>query len=199
MIGNEALELVEEYTYIGQMASANTAHEKEIRKRIGMGWSAFGKKNLVMNSNLPLSLKRKVYNQCILPVLMYGAETWRLTKELERKLRSAQRGMERRMLGITWRDRKQASWIMEQTKDEGIVVTIKNKKWTWAGYVIRRRDNRWTTRVTEWQPRKGRRNQGRQSVTWRDEIRAFAEPSWSSLTSDREVEDVGKGLCPAVD
>ncbi len=70
--------------------------------------------------SLPLSLKRKVYNQCILPVLTYGSESWRLTKELERKLRSAQRGRERRMLGITWRDKKRASWIREQTKAEDI-------------------------------------------------------------------------------
>ncbi len=111
MIGNEALEVVKEYTYLGQMVSANPAHEKEIRRRIGMGWSAIGKQNLVMNRNLILSLKRKVYNQCILPVLTYGSETWRLTKELERNLRSAQRGMERKMLGITWRDWKGASWI----------------------------------------------------------------------------------------
>ncbi len=89
MIANEALELVKEYTYLGQMISANPAHEKEIRRGIGMGWSAFGKQNLVMNSDLPLSLKRRVYNQRILPVLTYGSETWRLTKELERKLRSA--------------------------------------------------------------------------------------------------------------
>ncbi len=116
-----------------------------------------------MNSNLPLSLKRKVYNQCILAVLTYGSETWRLTKKLERKVRSAKRGMERRILGITWRDRKRASWIKEHTKVEDILVTIKNKKWTWAGHVIRRRDKRWTTRVTEWQSRNGRRNQGRQS------------------------------------
>ncbi len=177
---------MEEYTYLGQMVSANPAYEKEMRGRIGMGWSAFGKQNLVMNSNLPLSLKRKVYNQCILPVPTYGAETWRLPKELERKLRSAQRGMERRMLGITWRDRKRASWIREQTKVEDILVTIKNKNWTWAGHVMRRRDNRWTTRVTEWQPRNDRRNQFRQRVRWRDEIRAFAGQSWSSLTSDRE-------------
>ncbi len=87
MIGNKALELLEEYTYLGQMVSGNPVHEKEIRRRIGKGWSAFSKQNLVMNSNLPLSLKRKVYNQCILPVLTYGLETWRLTKELERKLR----------------------------------------------------------------------------------------------------------------
>ncbi len=149
MIENEALELVEEYTYLGQIISANLAHEKEIRRKIGMGWSAFGKQNLVMNRNLPLSLKRKVCNQCTLPVLTYGAETWRLTKELERKLRSAQRRMERRMLGITWRDRKRASWIRERTKDEDILVTIKKRKWTWAGHVMRRRGNRWTTRVTE--------------------------------------------------
>ncbi len=171
MIGNEALELVEEYTYLGQMVRGNPTHEKEIRRRIGMGWSAFGKQNLIMNSNLPLSLKRKVYNQCILPVLTYGSETWRVTKELERKLRSPQRGMERRMLGITWRDKKQTSGIREHTKVEDILVTIKNKKWTWAGHVMRRHHNRWTTRVTEWQPRNGRRNQGRQRVRWRDENR----------------------------
>ncbi len=66
---------MKEYTYLGQMVSANPAHEKEVRRRIGLGWSNFGKQNLVMNSNLPLSLKRKVYNQCILPVLTYGSET----------------------------------------------------------------------------------------------------------------------------
>ncbi len=77
------------------------------------------------------------------------------------------------MLGITWRDRKRALWINEHTKVEDILMTIKNKKWTWTGHVMRRRDNRWTTRVTEWQPRNGRRNQ--------------------------KVENDGKGLCPAVD
>ncbi len=84
---------MEEYIYLGQMVTANPTHEKEIRRRIGMGWSAFGNQNLVMNSNLPVSLKRNVYNQCILPVLTDWSEAWRLTKELERKLRSAQRGM----------------------------------------------------------------------------------------------------------
>ncbi len=67
------------------------------------------------------------------------------------------------MLHITWRDKKRALWIREQTKFEDILMTIKNKKWIWAGHVMRRSDNRWTTRVTEWQPRNGRRNQGIQS------------------------------------
>ncbi len=105
-----------------------------------------------------------------------------LTKELQRKLRAAERGIERRMLGITWRERKRAAWIREQTKVEDILMNIKNKKWTWTLLILGRRDNKWTTRVTEWQPRNGRRNQGRQRVRWRDEIRAFVGASWSSLT-----------------
>ncbi len=67
------------------------------------------------------------------------------------------------MLGITLRDKKRASWIREQTKEQDILMTVKNKKWTWVGHVMRRRDNSWNTKVTEWQPRNGRGNQGRQS------------------------------------
>ncbi len=51
-----------------------------------------------------------------------------------------------------------------------------------------RRDNRWTIRVTEWYPKKGRRNWDRQGVRWRDEIRAYAGSSWSSLPSERGGE-----------
>ncbi len=102
------------------------------------------------------------------------------------------------MLSITWRDKKRASWIREHMKVEDILMTIKSKKWTWAGHVVRRHDNRWTTRVTEWQPRNGRSSQGRQRVRQKDGIRAFAGLSWNSLTSDKEVENVGKGHCPAM-
>ncbi len=95
---------------------------------------------------------------------------------------------------------------MDQGTDEfeDILMTIKNKKWTWGGHVMRRLDDRWITRATELQSRNSWRIQG-SKVIWRDEIRAFAGPSWTSATSERErerereAENVGKGLCPAVD
>ena len=97
-----------------------------------MGWRAFGRqhKHNVMKKNFPLSLKRKVYNQCILPVITYGSETCvlKITKALERKLKNAQREMERIMFGITWRDRKRGSWIRKQTKVKDILITINKKK-----------------------------------------------------------------------
>ncbi len=65
-------------------------------------------------------------------------------------------------------------------------MTVEKKKWSWAGHIMRRMDNRWTKRVTEWQPKNSKRRQGRQRIRWRDEIVAFAGVKWSSLTSERE-------------
>uniref|UniRef100_A0A224YYP9 Rvt 1 n=1 Tax=Rhipicephalus zambeziensis TaxID=60191 RepID=A0A224YYP9_9ACAR len=78
-IGGETLEVVKEYVYLGQVVTAEPDHESEITRRIRMGWSTFGKHSHITNGSLPLSLKRKVHNSCILPVLTYEADNWRLT------------------------------------------------------------------------------------------------------------------------
>ena len=81
--------------------------------------------------------------------MTYGSETWKPTKPMENKLRTAQKGMEKSMLGISLRDRKRASWVREKTKVNDILVAIKEQKWRWAGHVARREDNRWTKRLTD--------------------------------------------------
>ncbi len=45
MTVNEALEQMEEYTYLEQTVIANAVNKKETKRRIGMGWSAFGKQS----------------------------------------------------------------------------------------------------------------------------------------------------------
>jgi hypothetical protein len=55
---------------------------------------------------LPLSLKKKLFNQCVLPAMTNGCETWISTKKLSQNLLVAQRAMERSMLNVTKRDRK---------------------------------------------------------------------------------------------
>ncbi len=116
---------------LGQTLSANSAHEKEIKRKIDIWWSA--SEHGYHNSNIPLSKRRKGVQQpvCVLPVLTHCSETWHLTEEQEGKLRGAHREMERKKLGVTWRDRKQTTWMREET-------TIKMKKFSWAGRIVRR-------------------------------------------------------------
>ena len=116
----------------------------EINRRVKMGWSAFGKLSTILKGKIPLCLKRKVFDQCILPVMTYGCKTWNLSSKIAQELKAAQRGMERCMLGISKRDRQRNKEIKAQTKVSDIVVRVKKLKWNWAGHVARKQDDRWT-------------------------------------------------------
>ena len=75
-VNNNIIEAVEEYIYLGQRISLNDRNqEKEIQRRIKAGWGAFAAHSDIMKSNMPICLKRKVYNTCVLPAMTYGAET----------------------------------------------------------------------------------------------------------------------------
>ena len=53
----------------------------------------------------PSDHEKERFNQCVLPTMTYGCETWTTTKYRDLKLRSAQHAMERRMLNFTLRDK----------------------------------------------------------------------------------------------
>ena len=185
-IDNNEIEEIDHYIYLGQRISMETASkEQEIKRRITLGWQAFGRASAIFkNKEIPTCLKRQVYNQCIIPTVTYGSETWNLTKIQTMKLRSMQRAHERIMLNITWRDHKTAEWIREQTKLRDILETISKAKWTWAGHLTRRTDNRWTTKLTFWQPRGHTQNKGRPKFRWRDDLDKFCK-HWHRDASDR--------------
>jgi hypothetical protein len=102
--------------------------ENEVNKRIQLGW-AFGKLRRVFSSSIPQSLFTKVYNQCVLPVMTYGAETWTLTAWLVHKFKVAQRGMERAMLGVSLRDQIRNEVIRQRTKVTDIAHRTSTLKW----------------------------------------------------------------------
>ena len=89
---------------------------------------AFWKYKYVLKRELPIFIKRKIFNQCILPVLTYGCKTWTSTKKINQRLAVTQRTMERSVLGITRRDRKSYKWIREQTKVMDVVEKIRIMK-----------------------------------------------------------------------
>ena len=57
-------------------------------------------KEILKNKDIPMNLKRQVSNQCILPTLTYGCQTWTLNKAIIKKMEICQRKIERKMLGM---------------------------------------------------------------------------------------------------
>ena len=126
-IEDEILEEVDEYINLGQLIKVEKDHDCEIKRRITIGWKAFGMNRDLLKSTLPMGLKRKVYNACIIPAMTYGCETWKLTKRSETLLIIAQRAMERAILGITLRDRNRSSWIRSKTRVRDIIQFINQR------------------------------------------------------------------------
>ncbi|CAH2258529.1 jg12369 [Pararge aegeria aegeria] len=113
---------------------------------------------------IPQCLKTKVFEQCVLPVMTYGSETWSLTMGLRTRLRVTHVEIRRR------------------TRVTDIAQRVAKLKWQWAGNIVRRRDGRWGPKVLEWQPRPGKRRVGRPPTRWTDDIRRVAGSRWIKVS-----------------
>ena len=109
----------------------------EVLIRIKAGWGVFSMyKEIFLDKQLPISLKRKVYDQCILPTVTYGCQTWSLTREILNKLEVSQRAMERKMLNIKLKDKIRNTAIRQRTQIKDITEKITKTKWSRAGHII---------------------------------------------------------------
>ena len=132
-----------------------------------------------------MSLKRKVFNHCVLPAMTYGCQTWSLTKTLIQKPETSQRAVERRMRNVKLKERIRNTISRQRTRVTNVVQYVTNTEWKWAGYIARMKDNRWTIRSTEWQI-KGGRSVGRPKRRWRDDIVGQQGAVWTRTAKDRE-------------
>ena len=85
----------------------------------------------------------------------------------------------------------------EKNKDDWHHRKHTGKKWRWAENIARMKDNRWTKRCTEWQPRRGKRSRERPSRRWQDDITRREPPGTGKQQRTMKVTD--GGLRPAVD
>ena len=183
--GNTQLQRVTEYVYLGQLINMKGDLKPEILRRIKLGWQAYGRHSSILKSKMSVELKKTIYDQCILPVITYGCETWTLNEFIVRKLIVSQRGMERSMLGYTKKDRKRATEIRRTTKVTDIMERVNTLKWQWAGHVSRTKDGRWSKQVLDWSPIYQKRPKGRPPDRWDRSIKKTAGFNWQKEAQDR--------------
>jgi len=132
--------------------------------------------NLLSSSLLSKKLQIKIYRTIILPVVLYGCETWSLTLREERRLRVFENGVLRRVFGPK-RDEVTGEWRKlhnEELSDlyslPNIVRVVKSRRMRWAGHVARMGQGRVVYRVLVGKP-EGKRPLGRPRRRWEDKIK----------------------------
>lgn len=186
-IDGTQLENVEEYIYLGHAIKIGKENQTaEIKRRIRLAWVGFGKMNYIFrNCSIPINLKRKVFDTCILPIATYGLETMAMTRKTANQLRVMQRAMERAMLGISLRDRQRNEDIRQRTRVVDVIERFAELKWQWVGHVARQDQAKWTAKLTHWRPRQTKRNAGRPQKRWLDDIKRQAGNRWFQRAQDR--------------
>ena len=146
---------------------------------------------------LSKNLKIKIYKTIILPVVLYGYETWSLTLREERKTRVSENIVLRRIFGPRW-DEVTGEWrrlhneeLNDLYSSPNYVRVIKSRRMGWAGHVARMGEERELYRVLVGKP-EGKRPLGRPRRRWVDNIRMDLQEvgcgyvDWIGLAQDRD-------------
>jgi hypothetical protein len=129
-----------------------------------------------MYNQLSKTLKIKIYRTVILPVVLYGCETWSLTLREERRLRMFENRVLRWVFGPK-RDEVTGEWRKlhdEELRDlyflPNIVRVVKSRRMRWAGHVARMGEGRGVRRVLVGKP-EGKRSLGGPRHRWEGNIK----------------------------
>jgi hypothetical protein len=132
--------------------------------------------NVLSSSLLPKNIKNKIYRTIILPVVLYGCETWSLILREEHRLRVFENRVLRRIFGPK-RDEATGDWrrlhneeLNDLYSSPNIIRVIKSRKMRWAGHVTRMGDKRGADRILVGRP-EGRSPLGRPRRRWEDNIK----------------------------
>jgi len=91
---------VENFKYFGTTLTNQNSIQEEIKSRLkSENACCHSVQNILSSSLLSKNLKIKLYRTIILPIVLYGCETWSLTLRDERRLRVFENTVLRRVFG----------------------------------------------------------------------------------------------------
>ena len=166
-IGNNELEEVDSFTYLGANVTNDGGGTADMKKRIALANMQMKKLANIWNAN-DINRKTKVslFKSLVLSVLLYGCETWKMTLGEERKLNSFQNKCLRRILKIRWQQHISNERVLELADMRTIGEDVRRRRWNWVGHIMRKARDDDCVVALEWTP-EGRRRRGRPKTTWR--------------------------------
>ena len=89
--GKSGIDYVDKFKYVGAIITGNGRCEQKIRSRISQSKQVFYRlTNIQTNKNLSFQVRKRVLQCYVYSILIYGCETWALSKVVENRIQVAE-------------------------------------------------------------------------------------------------------------
>ena len=151
---------VTNFRYLGSMMGSSAS---DLKRRKALAWTAFWKlEHLWKSATIPISTKVKLFDTTCVTVLLYGCESWIISKDMENKINSFGTSCYRIMLNIKRIDRVPNATIYSLTETAPLVERARIRQLKFIGHVLRLPDDEPVREYALYVPTHGKRKPGRQ-------------------------------------
>ena len=173
------VELVDRFTYLGSDVHFSAGCLQEVNRRIGKACGVMDSldRSVWRSRYLSKRTKIRVFRSLVLPVLLYGCETWTLTGDLRSRLNVFGTRSLRRILGYRWSDCVSNERLLRVNQMRPVTCVIRERQMRLYGHVARFSVDDPARRIlSAGEPSGWTRPRGRPYDTWLRQVdRYFAE------------------------
>ena len=192
LISEDVVENAEEYEYLGSLLTRDCTLDREISRRIGKAAASFRALSRILwyQPRIKKHHKLRMFKAAVLPVLLYGSESWTpLAPHLCRLQGFVMRCL-RVILGISRRENLRDTEVRRRAGLPTVDTLIRQRRLRWLGHIMRMEPERLPRQLLACRPAGGSRRAGGQKLRWaeivaRDLKECGAGSDWRGRVSDR--------------
>ena len=114
---------VTNFRYLGSMMASSTS---DLNRRKALAWTAFWKlEHLLRSPTIPISTKMKLFYTTCVTVLLYGCESWIISKDMEDKINAFATSCYRIMLNIKRVNRVSNTTVHNLTNTAPLILYVR--------------------------------------------------------------------------
>ena len=138
-IRNQKIETTDSFTYLGCTVTNDQRQDTELSVRLTKAARAFNmlRHAIWHRKSVSITARLRIFRACILPVLLYGSETWSLTIKQEQRITSFYNRCLRTIIGVNLGDRLSNEKLLDITGQPTIENIIRRNRLRWFGHVNR--------------------------------------------------------------
>jgi len=153
----------------------------------------------IWRSRISVGTKLRLYNSCILPIFLYGAETWAVTATAAKTFDALDQRCLRRIVNIHWTERIINNEVRSRTQQPLLSDAVRSRRLHFFGHICSADPNQDHSRAlyasTTGLPKHWRRRSGRPRQTSLRTIENDLRPLnlvWRQLNGVRRTEQLGR-------